>query len=204
MFDFKIVTIIALVIVIFFMGKCDKDSVNGDKVKVNGQTYTVIKHTTDTLYVPQVKTVYKSGKTIYKEIPIYIDVPGNVDTPLVIKDYYTKNIYKDTLRLTDSLGYVSVTDTIFKNTILGRVWNSHINKMIIRDSIFLVEDPKTQFFIGGNVGYNTNPNFLVVGPTIGIKTKKERFINLGVGVGTNNNFYYQGGIYIKIGRNGSK
>ena len=186
------------------MGKCNRDSVNKNKVKVNGQTYTIIKHTTDTLIIPQIKTVYKQGKTIYKETPIYIELPAKIDTNQVLKDYYSQNVYKDTLKLSENLGYVSVTDTISRNLILGRTWNSHINKIVIKDSIFLKEDPKTQFFIGGNVGYNTNPKSLIIGPTIGIKTKKERFINIGVGLGTNNNFYYQGGIYIKIGNNGIK
>ncbi len=108
--DLKLIIIVGLIITIFCLRFCNVKP-DGEIVTIDGKPYEVIKHTVDTLYVPTVQTVYKRGKDIYRDIPIYVELPGRIDTVQVIKDYYSKVIYKDTLKLKDSLGYVSVTDT---------------------------------------------------------------------------------------------
>ena len=70
--DFKTLLIVALVIVILLLRSC---SSNGEKkddiIKVDGKKYIVVKHEIDTVYQPTVQTVYKDGKTIYKDVPVY-------------------------------------------------------------------------------------------------------------------------------------
>jgi ribosomal protein L24 len=103
--DLKTLAIIILVVVIFLMRMCNGGDVNntGDVVKVDGKKYEVIKHEIDTITVPVIQTEYRDGKTIYSEKPVYINVLAKVDTLSILKDYYAKYNYKDTLKLKDSL-----------------------------------------------------------------------------------------------------
>jgi hypothetical protein len=194
--DLKTVIIFGLVIVIFLLNMCSTDvSKDGGTVKIAGKTYTVIKHEVDTVVVPVKQIVYRDGKDIFKEEIVYKTVPSNVDTNGIIKNYYSQLIYKDTLKLKDSLGYVSIVDTIYNNSILNRRWESHVNKIIIKDLTVVKELPKNQFFIGGFGGYNSQLNSIYLGPTIMLKNKKQNTINLGIAVGTGKEVLIQGSIY---------
>jgi hypothetical protein len=195
--DFKTIIIFGLIVGILCLRFCSVKP-DGKVVTIDGKPYEVIKHTVDTLYVPTVQTVYKRGKDIYKEVPVYVQLPGDVDTVQVIKDYYSKVVYKDTLKLKDSLGYVSITDTIFNNSILGRVWDSHINKITINDRMIVKELPKNQFYLGSELGLNNQTVFTSFSPSLLLKTKKDRIFSIGVGLGPNQSIQCQGGVYIKL------
>jgi hypothetical protein len=197
--DFKTLLIVALVIVILILRSC---SSNGDKkddiIKVDGKKYIVVKHEIDTVYQTTVQTVYREGKTIFKDVPVYVNVPANVDTLNILKDYYTKVTYKDTLHLKDSLGYISVIDTIFNNKILNRVWDSHVNKITINDKIYLKDLPKTQLYFGGVLGFDKVNIVNFAGPSFILKTKKDHMYSLGIGYSNNQTVSIQGGVYWKI------
>jgi len=197
--DLKTLLIIVLAIIILILRSCTS---TGDKkediIKVDGKKYIVVKHEIDTVYKPTIQTVYKDGKTIYRDTPVYINVPTNVDTMSILKDYYTKVTYKDTLHLKDSLGYISVVDTIFNNKILNRVWDSHVNKITINDKIYLKELPKTQLYFGGVLGFDKVDIVNFAGPSFILKTKKDHMYSLGIGYSNNKTVSIQGGIYWKI------
>lgn len=194
--DSKTIIIFGLIIVIFLLNMCSTNVSNdGKKVKIAGKTYTIIKHEIDTVLVPVKQVVYKDGKEIYRENTIYVDVPSNVDTNGIIRNYYSQVVYKDTLRLSDSLGYISVVDTIFNNSILNRKWESYVNKITVKETLYLKQDPRLQFFVGGFGGYNSGLNSVYLGPTVMLKNKKENTLNLGVGVGTGKEVLFQGSIY---------
>ena len=72
----------------------------------------------------------------------------DVDTAALLKDYLAKVIYKDTLRLPDSLGIVALTDTITKNQILGRTFNAKVKERVINNTTIVKELPKTKVFYG--------------------------------------------------------
>lgn len=194
--DLKTVIIFGLIIVIFLLNMCSTEvNPDGKTVKIAGKTYTIIKHEVDTVIVPVNQLVYRDGKDIYRDSIVYKIVPSNVDTNDIIKNYYSQLIYKDTLKLNDSLGYVSVVDTIFNNSILGRKWESHVNKIMVKELTVVKELPKNQFFVGGFGGYNSQLSSIYLGPSIMLKNKKENAINLGIAVGTGKEVLIQGGIY---------
>lgn len=194
--DTKTLIIFGLIIVIFLLNMCSTDvSDDGKKVKIAGKTYTIIKHEIDTVVVPVRQIVYRDGKEIYREKTIYVDIPSNIDTNSIIRNYYSQVVYKDTLRLSDSLGYISVVDTIFNNSILNRKWESYVNKFTVKETLYLKQDPRLQFFVGGFGGYNSVLNSVYLGPTIMLKNKKENTFNLGIGVGTGKEVLFQGSIY---------
>ena len=188
--------IIGLLLIMIFVFKTNGEDVKGKTVYVNGKPYEVVKHVVDTQYVNQYKTVFKDGKTIYIDTVVYVDVPKDADTTEILKDYFSKVTYDDTLKLDENLGFISVKDTVYKNSILSRKWTTSINKMYIRDSIFLKELPKNEFFIGGIVGYGNSVPY--IGPSLLFKNKKEDIYNLNIGLDLNKNLLYQVGFAKKI------
>jgi hypothetical protein len=198
--DLKTLLILGLIIVILLMRACSSGEKisDGGQIKIDGKKYTVIKHTIDTIIKPVTQTVYKEGRTIFVDVPVYVNVPANVDTAYILKDYYTKYPYKDTLRLDDGLGYIAVNDTIFKNRVLNRKFNSFINQKTILETIYVQPVPKVQMFIGGVAGFDKVNIVNFVGPSLLLKDKKDKVYSLGVGYSNAKTLSIQGGIYWKI------
>ena len=197
--DLKTLLIVGLIALLLFTKGCnDKDITKGGTTVVNGKTYQNITQVVDTIYVPTKQTVYKPGKTIYKETPVFVAMPREVDTVAILKDFYSKEVYKDTLKLNDGLGYVSVIDTVSQNKIIGRVWNSQVNKIIVKDTKIVKKAPVNQLYIGAVGGFDRVNIVNYVGPTLVFKTKKDKLYSLGIGYGTNKQISLQGGIFWKI------
>lgn len=197
--DIKTILIIVLIILILFMRMCEPgDKKPGSQITVDGKGYTIIKRTVDTQYVKTTQTVYKNGKTIYVDKPIYINVPTNADTGLILKDYFAKYTYKDTLKLKDSLGYVTIIDTITKNKILNRTFNANINKVIVKDFMIVEPDPKNHLYLGGVVGLDKVNLVNFVGPSVVLKTKKDKVFTVGVGYSNAKTISFQLGTYWRL------
>lgn len=192
--DIKVIIIVILSFIILSLKIFSSN--NGDKkiIKVGGKNYQVVKTIVDTQYVNVVKTVYKDGKIIYKEKPIYVDIPVDVDTLNILKDYYSKVFYSDTFILDENLGSISIKDTIYKNSILNRKYVANVNKITIKQTDIVEELPKNQLLIGGSAGILTINNGFI-GPSIMLKTKKETYINVNVGVGMDKMMVYQVGVH---------
>jgi hypothetical protein len=180
----------------------------GKKVFIAGKAYEVIKHEIDTVDIVKTKVVTKKGEDIYHETIVEKEVliPAIIDTAALLKDYYSKVLYKDVLVLPDSLGTVSVIDTISQNKILGRTFNASVKQRTIKETTIVKELPKTKLFYGFEGGFNKADVVSHVGMGILVNTKKDRIYNLGIGVanrvvdGTNGGLtpYINGGVYWKI------
>ena len=97
------------------------------------------------------------------------------------------------------MGYISIIDTIEKNSISGRNWFAKVNQKVIKDSIILNELPKGQVYVGGNIGYDKIYGFNYVGGTVLYKDKNDRMYSLAVGTNsTTKTPMAQVGVYIKI------
>ena len=107
--NFQTLLIVGLLMIILFMKMCSPTP-NRDKeiIKVDGKKYEIIKKVSDTQYIQHIEKVYKPGDSITKDTIIYVSVPKNVDTSTILQNYYNKIIYIDTLKLKDSLGYISI------------------------------------------------------------------------------------------------
>ena len=108
--------------------------------------------TTDTLEIKHDSLIYRKGKDIRKDTIIYdtISVSTPVDTMAILKEYFAKNIYKDTINIQD--GTIAITDTISKNAIFGRSVIASITHKIIKEvrEIRIPYQPKGELYIGGN------------------------------------------------------
>tara|TARA_R110000782_G_scaffold242343_1_gene328870 strand:+ start:1787 stop:2425 length:639 start_codon:yes stop_codon:yes gene_type:complete len=201
--DFKSLLIVGLVILLLLTRMCSSGSNTSASItKADSKKYEMLKHTTDTIFITKTTIQYKPGNTIYKEVKAKGVIPLNVSKDSIAKEYYTTNVYKDTIKLKDNQGYVSLVDTIFNNNIIGRTWDAKITSSVISDKTILNELPKNQIYLGGVMGFDKKNIANFVGPSLLIKTKKDHIYSLGVGYGANQVLSLQGGIYwkIKIGK----
>ena len=206
--NFKNIAIAVLIIFVLLQWFNPGGILPGKKVFIAGKAYEVIKHEIDTVDIVKTKVVTKKGEDIYHETIVEKEViiPAVIDTMALLKDYYSKVLYKDTLVLPDSLGIVALNDTISQNKILGRTFNASVKQRTIKETTIVKELPKTKLFYGLEGGFNKADFVSSVGAGVLINTKKDKIYQLGLGVtnqttdGTNGGFtpYVRGGVYWKL------
>ena len=206
--NFKNIAIAVLIIFVLLEWFNPGGVMPGKKVFIAGKAYEVIKHDIDTVDIVKTKVVTKKGEDIYHETIVEKEViiPAVIDTMALLKDYYSKVLYKDTLILPDSLGIVALNDTISQNKILGRTFNASVKQRTIKETTIVKELPKTKIFYGLEGGFNKADFVSSVGAGVLINTKKDKIYQLGLGVtnqttdGTNGGFtpYVRGGVYWKL------
>jgi len=206
--NFKNIAIAALIIFVLLEWFNPGGVMPGKKVFIAGKAYEVIKHEIDTIDIVKTKVVTKKGEDIYHETIVEKEViiPTVIDTMALLKDYYSKVLYKDTLVLPDSLGIVALNDTITQNKILGRTFNASVKQRTIKETTIVKELPKTKLFYGLEGGFNKADFVSSVGAGVLINTKKDKIYQLGLGVtnqttdGVNGGFtpYVRGGVYWKL------
>jgi hypothetical protein len=206
--NLKNIAIAVLVVIVLLEYFNPGGKMPGRTVRIDGKKYEVIKHDIDTFEVVKTKVVTKKGEDIYHETIVEKEVviPAVVDTQALLKDYYSKVLYNDVLVLPDSLGTVSVTDTISQNKIWGRTFDAKVKERTIKETMIVKELPKTQVYYGFTGGFNKADVVSNVGAGLLVKTKKDKIYQVGVGVanrvtdGTNGTLspYIGGGVYWKI------
>ena len=163
----------------------------------------VTKHTRDTVYVTKEVKVPEyipkwRTKVEYKEK----EVPMEVDTTEILKDYFSEYVYDDTLNL-DSLGYGILHDTISENKIKSRSIDWYLQIPVIYDSteVTVYEGARRKLFVGGGLGA-TKGNVLNM-QSVGViyADKKNRMFGLHTGrISFNGEAqpFIQGSVYFKI------
>lgn len=194
---FLYLVIAALAIIIFLQRSCTSNDNPAETITVNGKPYEVIKKVTDTVYVTKKQTVYKKGETIYNTEIEYVSVPVNIDTQKILNVFFKQRIYKDTLKLKDSLGYISVIDTISQNTIVSREWKSNVNQKTINNTIYLKDLPKNQVYVGPIIGGIRN-QMAFAGASLKLKTKSDKMYGINFGYTSTLNPFIQFDILWKI------
>lgn len=196
------VIIVVLIIIIILQQQCSGPSIDfnlfGKKNKqpdaVEGTVITKIETKWDTvkfdslIYIPKwrvrVDTVHD---TTLKDI----------DTLSVLKDYYAKYFYRDTLDL-DTLGNIIINDTISQNLIIFREINPNIyipKKIITKDSLISKHEFYTGFGLAG-----TKEQFNYIGAELLYRSKRKKVIGLGVGVNQDLQPILTGRLFWKIGK----
>ena len=175
--------VIIAVLLIMLLLKC---SSSNNKSNIQDKPNEMVNHTTDTVTVVDTKVVFKKGKTVYEKVIVEnkVEVPTLVlvDTIAILKNYYSRVSYKDTLRLSDSLGTVSISDVITENKIFNRTFNASINQKIVKDTVTVKESPKTKIYYGPEGGFNHTNIVSHLGVAVLVKSKKDIMYNLGIGL----------------------
>ena len=145
--DIRNLIIVVLIIVILLLRQC---SGGGEPTPSEPTIITKVETKYDTItidkkvYIPKWKT-----KIVTQVDSILVNTP--IDTLEVLKDYYAKNVFVDEIQL-DSLGFVTITDTIWKNTLFNRQVSSDIiiptkkngtEKRSINNGRYVMSDAKT-------------------------------------------------------------
>lgn len=173
--DIRNLIIVVLIIVILLLRQC---SGGGESTPSEPTIVTKVETKYDTItidkkvYVPKWKT-----KIVTQVDSILVNTP--IDTLEVLKDYYAKNVFVDEIQL-DSLGFVTITDTIWKNTLFNRQVSSDI--IIPTTTVTQTEyiNPR-EFYVGFGLN-GTSSQFNYVGGSLLYRTRKKQAFGLGIGL----------------------
>ena len=185
-----------LVAVILNLKGCFGGKEKGDIIDINGKKYEVIKTEIDTFYKEVKQIQYKKGKDIYHNVEVVKEIPANVDTLSILKDYYSRVFYRDTFKLKDSLGYFVINDTISKNKIHSRNIASSVRIPTIKEKIYLKELSR-DLYLGPSLQLGS---FISLGADAHLKNKKDMLFGFGVGVSSNISPYVRGSFSWKINK----
>lgn len=156
---FNNIVIIILIVTIVLMRMFQPKTIDlKEYIKIGGKKYELLSKKVDTVYIDT--TTYIAPYIPKPQPPIIIEVPIDVeiDTLAILKDYYVKNIYKDTIKI-DSIGYAYINDVVSENKIMSRFAKFNYKIPVINNTSFVKKSPVNKVFIGGELGFNKT-NFL--------------------------------------------
>ena len=148
----------------------------------------------DTIKVAEKEYVPKYIRKTVVEIDTF---RAPIDTISILKDYYAKYFYTDTIKI-DTLGTIVINDTVTRNLISMRDVQSNIfiPTTTITNTIYL---QKRELF--GGVSVSSSPTAIqnLNGELLFINKKRQAY---GIGAGINNQFQpvYTVRMYWKIGK----
>ena len=216
----KEILIVALIVIIVLQRGCSGDYGDKEIVKVDGKDYELIKQETDTVFVEKKVEVTKYvPKYITKEVIKEVEIPVDVDSLAIIKDYFSKVTVTDTLNLdydfpkevTDSLGqkppsslgYGILTDVISQNRIESREIDWFFKIPTVYNTTIVKELPKLEFYYGFGVGMDQTNGLNNFSGNLLVKTKKMNVYGLNFGMSNQLGLYKPfvgGSMYWKIGK----
>jgi len=180
--------IVALAALLFFQRSCSSTP------PVESEVIIEVITKWDTLKVSTKEYVPKYIRKTIVEIDTF-QVP--IDTISILKDYYAKYFYTDTIRV-DSLGFIVINDTVTRNLISKRDVQSNIfiPTTTITNTVYLY---KREFYGGISVG-STNQAVQNINAELLYINKKRQSYGFGVGLNPDFQPIYTGRLYWKIGK----
>jgi len=190
----KSTIITVLVVIIILLSKCSGE-IGDVNLDVNEPTVVIETITlTDTITVVEEKFVPKWRTKVIRDT-VEVQNVLEVDTLSILKDYFEKYVYSDTIQI-DSLGYITILDTLSQNRILYR--KPTINIQIPTKTITIVDEKNEREFYAG-LGVRTTMNrYTWMGLEGVIRTKKGNTFLIGFGTDNENNFSMGGSVHWKI------
>jgi len=133
----------------------------------------------------------------YDTIRIEKTIPSDIDTLAILKDYYAKYFYTDTIHI-DTLGYAVINDTISRNSILSRdiKTNILIPTSTVTNTIYI---NRREVYWGLGL-YSGEKKINHLGGELLYKNKKYQMYGLGLGVNQNFKPVLGFKLYWKIGK----
>ena len=216
----KELLILLLISIIFFMRGCDSDYGDKEIINIDGEDFELLEQKTDTIYVEkEVKVTKYVPKYITKEVIKEVEIPVDVDSLAIIKDYFSKVTVKDTLSLaydfppvvTDSLGnkpsgdlgFGILTDIISQNRIESREIDWYFKIPTVYNTTIVKELPKNEFYIGFGTGIDQTNGLNNLSGNVLFKTKKLNIYGLNLGLSNQLGEYKPfvgGSMYWKLGK----
>jgi len=214
------ILILLLLGIILFLRGCGEDYGDKTLVEVDGEQYELLESKTDTVFVEkEVKVTKYVPKYITKEVIKEVEIPVDVDSLAIIKDYFSKVTVKDTLSLaydfppvvTDSLGnkpsgdlgFGILTDIISQNRIESREIDWFFKIPTVYNTTIVKELPKNEFYIGFGTGIDQTNGLNNLSGNVLFKTKKLNIYGLNLGISNQLGEYKPfvgGSMYWKLGK----
>jgi len=194
-FKFEHIIILSLGILLLWLTQCRRvDPIVDEIVK----TEVVVKW--DTVKVEKTEYVPK----IVEKVVINIDTFSTpIDTVSVLKDYYAKYFYTDTIQV-DTLGSIIVNDTITRNLISFRDVQSNIfiPTTTVTNTVYLY---RRELFGGISIGGMINPvqsesPIDYISGELMYVNKKRNVYGFGLGIDSDFHPIISGRMYWKIGK----
>ena len=180
--------IVVLAVLLFYQKSCSSTP------PVEPQTITEVVTRWDTLKVATKEYV---PKYIRKTIVNIDTFQAPIDTMSILRDYYAKYFYTDTIKV-DSLGFIVINDTVTRNLISKRDVQSNIfiPTTTITNTTYLY---KRELFWGASISGNQEQIQSINGELMYVNKKRNAY---GFGVGVDQNFQpiFTGRLYWKIGK----
>lgn len=184
------ILIVGLVLIILLMRECD-----GEKpvVKTIIETKETVKW--DTIKIPEITYVPKWQTKIVR---VTDTIPQDIDTMEILKDYYAKYFYSDTLNI-DTIGNIVINDTITQNKIFARKPKVNIQIPVVTKEITITKIiNEREFYYGvGLQGSTDQLNYL--GGEFLYRTKKKNAYGVSLGINQDFSPIIGGKVYWKIG-----
>lgn len=192
--------LIFVVMVLLFTVTLQHKGCTGSQIKAD----TVTLHDTawihhDSLIVKKLKIKQIIHDTLPAEYIADTNYPKlKAQYDALVFAHLAKKIYADTVKI-DTLGYVTVADTVHKNELQNRSYkyNYKIPTVTVTTIITKQAPPKGALFIGGGVTGNPNEVKSLFGGFL-YKSKKDKVFGLNVGLTGNSKIVYGVQSYWKI------
>jgi len=180
--------IVVLAALLFFQHSCSSTP------PVEPEVITEVVTRWDTLKVTKKEYVPKYIRKTIIDIDTF---QAPIDTVSILKDYYAKYFYTDTIKI-DTLGTIIVNDTVTRNLILMRDVQSNIfiPTTTVTNTVYLY---KREFYGGIAIGSTNQAVQNINGEFLYVNKKRNAY---GFGVGLNPDFQpiYTVRMYWKIGK----
>ena len=180
--------VVVLAVLLFYQNSCSSTP------PVEPQTITEVVTRWDTLKVATKEYV---PKYIRKTIVNIDTFQAPIDTMSILRDYYAKYFYTDTIKV-DSLGFIVINDTVTRNLISKRDVQSNIfiPTTTITNTTYLY---KRELFWGASISGNQEQIQSINGELMYVNKKRNVY---GFGLGVDKDFFpiISGRLYWKIGK----
>ena len=186
--NIQFLLIVVLAALLFYQRSCSSPEPVEPKVIVETVTKYDTVETIKTEYVPKWRTRIET---------IHDTIPSDIDTAAILRDYYLKYFYTDTMEI-DTIGYAVVSDTISRNTIISRDFKSNIfiPTITLKKTVYINEN---EWYWGlGIQGTASQLNYL--GGQLLYRTKKKNAYGFGIGVNQEFNPVFSGTLYWRLNK----
>lgn len=189
--------IILILVSILFLQRCD-NKISTEKPTVIKDTVWVNKENTTITKPVLIKTILGKKEIQYVPDTSYIKLVKQYEK--LVKEFTASNIQTDKIKI-DSIGYISITDTISKNLIIGRKTSYNFKYPIITTTIKLPPERKNQLYYGGGLQGGNGQLINQFNAGLLLKTKSDQIYGIYSGMDTNGKIQFGLQSYWKISFN---
>lgn len=138
------------------------------------------------IYINKTRIIRKTKivevpKIEYKYVNVYPPLIP-IDTEAILKAVSNKYVLKDEINLPDGIGKITITDTLYNNRLLSRIWTSELIPKIIKKEIITSQPSVKEFYLGPEITSNmqTVNNWYSI--NVLFKNRKNNIFKLGGGI----------------------